>query len=118
MSLLETIKSWFEPVKPLPRQVLHYQTPPDAAQQYRLHLRVEEDGRGLLVVNAATVLHLNQTAAEYAHLLIQGAEEEDAARLMARRYRVTVNEIRSWNPKLAKRRYLWIGESLVVYSRR
>jgi MoaA/NifB/PqqE/SkfB family radical SAM enzyme len=88
MSLLETIKSWFEPVKPLPRQVLHYQTPPDAAQQYRLHLRVEEDGRGLLVVNAATVLHLNQTAAEYAHLLIQGAEGEDAARLMARRYRV------------------------------
>jgi len=89
MSLLETIKSWFEPVKPLPRQVLHYQTPPDAAQQYRLHLRVEEDGRGLLVVNAATVLHLNQTAAEYAHLLIQGAEEEDAARLVARRYQVS-----------------------------
>ena len=89
MSLLETINSWFTPVEPLPQGILHYQTPPDAAQQYRLHLRVEGDGRGLLVVNAATVLHLNQTAAEYARLLIQGAGEEEAARAMARRYRVS-----------------------------
>ncbi len=88
MSLLERIKSWFAPVEPLPREILHYQTPPDAEQQYRLHLRVEGDGRGLLVVNAATVLHLNQTAAEYARLLIQGANEDEAARAMARRYRV------------------------------
>jgi MoaA/NifB/PqqE/SkfB family radical SAM enzyme len=88
MDLREKLRSWFAPVKPLPRGMLHYQTPPDAAQQYRLHLRVEEDGRGLLVVNAATVLHLNQTATEYAHLLIQGADEEEAARTMARRYRV------------------------------
>ena len=88
MSILDRVKSWFEPFKPLSRQVLHYQTPPDATQQYRLHLRVEGDGRGLLVVNAATVLHLNQTAAEYARFLIQGADEEDVARAMARRYRV------------------------------
>ena len=89
MPLLDTLKSWFTPARPLPRGVHHYQTPPEAAQQYRLHLRVEEDGRGLLVVNAATVLHLNQTAAEYARLLIQGADEEEAARTVARRYRVS-----------------------------
>jgi MoaA/NifB/PqqE/SkfB family radical SAM enzyme len=89
MSMLETVKSWFAPLKPLPRGMVHYQTPPDAAQQYRLHLRVEEDGRGLLVVNAATVLHLNQTATEYARLLIQGADEDEAARAVARRYRVS-----------------------------
>jgi len=89
MSLLEKLQSWFAPVKPLSQEVLHYQTPPDAAQQYRLHLRVEADGRGLLVVNAATVLHLNQTATEYARLLIQGADEEEAAARLARRYRVS-----------------------------
>jgi len=88
MSLLEKVKSWFVPVEPLSREILHYQTPPEAEQQYRLHLRVEGDGRGLLVVNAATVLHLNQTAAEYARLLIQGADDDEAARAMARRYRV------------------------------
>jgi MoaA/NifB/PqqE/SkfB family radical SAM enzyme len=95
MSLLDKAKSWFAPVQPLSREILHYQTPPDAAQQYRLYLRVEKDGRGLLVVNAATVLHLNQTATEYARLLIQGADEEGAARAMARRYRVSRSQARA-----------------------
>jgi len=75
--------------------MLHYQTPPDAAQQYRLHLRVEEGGRGLLVINAATILHLNQTATEYARLLIQGADDEEAARTVARRYRVSRAQARA-----------------------
>ncbi len=88
MFLLEKVKSWFAPVEPLSREIVHYQTPPDAEQQYRLHLRVEGDGRGLLIVNAATILHLNQTAAEYARLLIQDADVDEAARAMARRYRV------------------------------
>ncbi len=94
MTLLETIKSWFTPARPLPKGIHHYQTPPDAPQQYRLHLRVEEDGRGLLIVNAATVLHLNQTATEYARLLIAGVGEEEAARAMARRYRVSQGRAR------------------------
>lgn len=88
MALFDKIKAWVAPVKPLPRSVHHYQTPPDADQQYRLHLRVEPDGRGLLIINAATILHLNQTAAEHARLLIQGASENEAARTIAKRYRV------------------------------
>jgi MoaA/NifB/PqqE/SkfB family radical SAM enzyme len=88
MSLFDTLKSWFTPHKPLSKEIVHYQTPPDAETQYRLHLRIEPDGRGLLVVNAATVLHLNQTAAEYARLLIQDTDEESAAQAIAKRYRV------------------------------
>ncbi len=88
MALLDRIRSWFEPLQPLTREMLHYQTPPEAEQQYRLHLRIEKDGRGLLVVNAATVLHLNQTAAEYARLLVKGLEEEEIVQAITRRYRV------------------------------
>src|SRR5512139_4034001 len=88
MTLWQKVRSWFTPPRPLAQEMLHYQTPPDAAEQYRLHLRVEKDGRGLLVINAATVLHLNQTAAEYARLLVQGASDEEAVRTMTRRYRV------------------------------
>ncbi|MBN1810801.1 MAG: radical SAM protein [Anaerolineae bacterium] len=88
MSLFDTLKSWFTPHKPLSKEIVHYQTPPDAEAQYRLHLRIEPDGRGLLVINAATILHLNQTAAEYARLLIQGTDEEAAADAIAKRYRV------------------------------
>lgn len=88
MSILERVKDWLKPAQPLSKQILHYQTPPDADQQYRLHLRLEEDGRGLLIVNAATVLHLNQTAAEHARLLVQGADADEAARTIAARYRI------------------------------
>ncbi len=88
MSLLDKAKAWLTPAEPLPSQVVHYQTPPDADDQYRLHLRVEPDGRGLLVINASTVLHLNQTAAEYARLHIQGAGEDKAAEAISSRYRV------------------------------
>jgi MoaA/NifB/PqqE/SkfB family radical SAM enzyme len=88
MPIFDTLKSWFTPHKPLAKEIVHYQTPPDAEAQYRLHLRIEPDGSGLLVINAATVLHLNQTAAEYARLLIQSTDEEAAADAIAKRYRV------------------------------
>ncbi|HDQ74149.1 MAG TPA: radical SAM protein [Chloroflexi bacterium] len=95
MSVLDKIKTWFEPVQPLAPEVLHYQTPPEADDQYRLHLRIEGDGRGLLVVNAATILHLNRTATEYARLLIQGASEKEAVQEMVRRYRVSPDTARA-----------------------
>jgi radical SAM protein with 4Fe4S-binding SPASM domain len=88
MTIVDRIKSWFEPHRPLPPGIYHYQTPPDAAHQYRLHLRVERDGHGVLLINAARVLHLNQTAAEHARLLIENRTGEEAAREIARRYDV------------------------------
>ena len=65
-SVLDSIRSFFSPAQPLPAGLYHYQAPPEAELPYRLHLRLEPDGRGVLVVNASTVLHLNPTAAEYA----------------------------------------------------
>ena len=34
---------------------------------------------------------------------------------LARRYDVSVQDIRDWNPQLKRRRYLWVGETLVIY---
>lgn len=67
-----------------------YHTPlgQQQAAPYRLHLRAETDGSGVLIVNAATVLHLNSSAAAHAALLIQGLDEKQAARQIARHYRV------------------------------
>lgn len=42
----------------------------------------------------------------------------DTLYALARRYRVRMNDIRNWNPKIKRRRYLWIGETLVIYSRK
>jgi hypothetical protein len=65
----------------------HLQTNQDE-KPYRLHLRLRNDGSGLLIVNASTVLHLNPTAAEYAFHFIKGTIPEEAAKQIAARYRV------------------------------
>ncbi|MEW6241619.1 MAG: radical SAM protein, partial [Chloroflexota bacterium] len=54
----------------------------------RIHLRLREDGSGLLILNASTVLHLNPTAAEYAYHYVKGTTPEEAAKQIAARYRV------------------------------
>ena len=42
----QNITSLFKPTELLPAGVYHYQTPANAELQYRLHLRVEENGEG------------------------------------------------------------------------
>jgi hypothetical protein len=79
----------FKPVKPVSPGLFHYQSPPDSAKPYRMHLRLESDGTGLLVLNASTILHLNQTASEYALYLIQNKSPEEVGELMNSRYRIS-----------------------------
>jgi radical SAM protein with 4Fe4S-binding SPASM domain len=61
---------------------------------YRLHLRVEEGGRGVLVINASRILHMNQTATEYAKMIVDGLDVDEATRLMRSRYRVKLDTAR------------------------
>src|SRR3970282_1429485 len=53
-----------------------------------LQLRIEQNGRGVLVINANTVLHLNETASAYAYFFIQGKLEADVLKNVRRMYRV------------------------------
>lgn len=55
---------------------------------YRLHLRLNNDGSGILILNAATVLHLNSSAAEFAYHMIKGTSITDAADDISSRYRI------------------------------
>ena len=53
-----------------------------------LQLRVEPGGKGVMVINANTVLHLNQTASTYAYFFMQGMPERDVLKKVQRIYRV------------------------------
>jgi len=59
---------------------------------YKMHLRVEPDGSGILILNASTVLHLNQTAVEYAYNLIEGKENDEIAAIVASRYDIPITQ--------------------------
>jgi hypothetical protein len=88
MKIINRLSSRYAKVTPLPAGTYHLQTELEGTP-YRLHLRLLEDGSGLLIVNASTVLQLNPTAAEYAYHLVQGSTPDQAAKEIASRYRVS-----------------------------
>ncbi len=66
---------------------LHTYRVPLNGGQMRLHLRVEQDGAGVLFRDVSEVVHLNRTAAELAWLALEGAPLKRAVKAMQRRYR-------------------------------
>ena len=65
-----------------------------------LQLRVESDGQGLLVINANTVLYLNETAAAYAFYFMQGMTQDKAVAKIRHIYRVDKKTARDDYEKL------------------
>lgn len=97
MSVWKSFKEVFFPSAPEPlgKGMFHYMTPDGAERRYRLHLRVEDDGEGILVINAAKVLHLNQTATEHARLILEDKEVDAATKEIRRRFRVSEERART-----------------------
>ena len=79
-----------QPEAPLgPAPGLHsYTRQPAPGERTRLHLRVETNGRGTLVVNANRIVHLNPTATSMAWLMLEETPESRALARLARAYRV------------------------------
>lgn len=88
MNFFQRFAERFTRVTPLPEGLHHLQSTQEHERPFRLHLRLRKDGSGILIVNAATVLHLNPTAAEYAFHFIKGTDPDEAAKQIATRYRV------------------------------
>ncbi|HOA21410.1 MAG TPA: hypothetical protein PKL82_02865 [Anaerolineaceae bacterium] len=79
--------------QPLEPGFYAYHSPKDDPEPYRLHLRVEPDGEGVLIVNASSVLHLNQTATEFAYYLIKGKQDGQITQLVSERFSAPVDTI-------------------------
>jgi hypothetical protein len=93
-SIREVIRRRFSQATPMSAGIFQYQAPPDADFPYRLHLRLETDGNGILIVNAATVLHLNQTAAEFAYHLVNQSSQDAVIRQVSARYKISKDRVR------------------------
>jgi len=89
MKIFNKLADQFTKVKPLPAGIHHLQSGGEDQKPYRLHLRLREDGSGVLIINASTILHLNPTATEYAYHFVKGTPPSEAAREIAKRYRVS-----------------------------
>lgn len=66
-------------------QLLHYERQ-WSGERSRIHLRLDADGSGLLMVNASRVMHLNPTAARMARLVLDQVPFEKAILQLQRTY--------------------------------
>ncbi len=66
-----------------------HQTPTEKAH---IHLRLDPDGSGLLVVNASRILHLNPTAALMADLYLKQTPHDQALRTLKNQFMVSSHQ--------------------------
>jgi hypothetical protein len=81
-----------------PRPSTGFQLPPETGlyqfefQQNggrsRVHLRLDSNGNGLLMVNASRIIHLNPTASVMAYLYLNHQHQDQAVKLISKMYRV------------------------------
>jgi radical SAM protein with 4Fe4S-binding SPASM domain len=65
-----------------------------------LQLRIEASGKGVMVINANTVLHLNPTATAFAYYFMQGLPEREVLAKIRQMYRVSAQTAKADYEKL------------------
>lgn len=64
-------------------------------EKSRVHLRIDADGHGTLVINANRVMHLNPTAALMAWLILEGKDNNEIVREISKKYKVKSGQVAS-----------------------
>jgi radical SAM protein with 4Fe4S-binding SPASM domain len=91
------------------RRILRAPAVPQGRYAYRgkgefkrmsLQLRIEPDGRGVMVINANTVLHLSETASAFAYYFMQGMPQSQVLKKIRRMYRVSASKAKADYEKL------------------
>ncbi|MFZ3070709.1 MAG: radical SAM protein [Anaerolineaceae bacterium] len=65
----------------------------DHGSKSRIHLRLDEDSSGLLIVNASRVVHLNPTAAQMAYYHLNKYEQKAAIQKLRARYNAPAKQL-------------------------
>ncbi|MFZ5882054.1 MAG: PqqD family peptide modification chaperone [Chloroflexota bacterium] len=68
---------------------MYHYTRENEFEKSRIHLRLDADGHGTLIVNANRVMHLNPTAALMAWLILEGKTQEERIKALTARYSVS-----------------------------
>ena len=106
MTLLNSFKNIFRSPSTAgsqPARLYHYLRESEQ-EKSRIHLRVDPDGTGTLIVNANRIMHLNPTAALMAWLILEGKTQAERVRALTSQYKVSkgqaVNDLSAFNIQL------------------
>lgn len=86
------IQSVRNPAEDFPGEGIYHflrETPPEKT---RVHLRIDADGSGVLLINASRMLHLNPTAARMAYSFLQYQSEEQTLQALQRDFHIQSNQ--------------------------
>ncbi len=97
MALLGTFKSFLKTSSMVndPSSGLYHYTRENEHEKSRIHLRIDPNGTGTLIVNANRVMHLNPTAAVMAYLILEGRNEQEIIQSVRQQYRVSASQASS-----------------------
>ena len=74
-------------------RLYHYLRDEDG-EKARIHLRIDPDGQGILLINANRILHLNPTAAFMARLFLDKVSDPVAIRTITRQYHTSEKRVK------------------------
>jgi len=97
MGLKTTFSSIFKqsPVAENPTTGVYHFLRETQYEKNRIHLRLDPDGTGTLIVNANRIFHFNPTAALMAYFALTQVSDEIAAHSIEKRYNVSKNQAKS-----------------------
>jgi len=75
-------------------RIYHYRHE-NGEEKSRIHLRLDPDGHGTLIVNANQVMHLNPTAALMAHLVLEKKNQKEIIKAVRGAYSVSREQVLS-----------------------
>jgi radical SAM protein with 4Fe4S-binding SPASM domain len=87
-TFISNIKNLFRRTN-LPQSGLYHYRREEQDGKTRIHLRIDPDSSGLLILNANRVVHLNPSAAFLAYLHLEGNDPVQIGKAMQKQFRVT-----------------------------
>jgi radical SAM protein with 4Fe4S-binding SPASM domain len=77
----------------MPKSGLFHFDYQEGGERSRIHLRIDSDGSGLLIVNASRIMHLNRTATQMAYFILQKTPQEKAINNLSKTYQVPADRL-------------------------
>jgi radical SAM protein with 4Fe4S-binding SPASM domain len=88
-SVSERLQQFVSPGRGVPVPGLYHYRRESLGETTRVHLRLDPDGTGVLLVNASRAVRLNPTAALMAYLALQEMAESQVVRTLTHRYHLS-----------------------------
>ena len=93
-TLPDKISPFFLHQDVLPAAGVHHYLREDQHGKARIHLRMDGDGHGTLLVNASRIYHFNPTAALMTYNYLEGFSPQDTVKSLQRQFRVPRDQAR------------------------